>query len=186
MTDVRCRWINAMRDTLERRLVFRRFHDVIFEPGATFCQQTIGQHLAGPLDRQVGRKDPHVGRGPNRPAVLRQFRIEEIGPDRHIHPVAALRMQVHDGAGPHHRIEVAPDRGRFVSQPMEPHGILRIEQRMGRMTGTSSVSGARPTRHIAPRVHRAMRGADSSNTSGNPGSATRSVGKEECGIFHRG
>ena len=59
--------------------------------------------------------------------ILRQFGIEQIRPDRHIDPVPALGMEVDDGAGPHERIKIAPDRGGLVRQPMEPHGILRIE-----------------------------------------------------------
>lgn len=60
----------------KRRSVFRSFDDVILEPGAPFGQQPVGQHLARPLDGQIGREDPYIGRRPHRAVLFRQFRIE--------------------------------------------------------------------------------------------------------------
>src|SRR5687768_11990089 len=73
-------------------LVLGSLDDMVFEPGATLCQQTIGEHFTWPLDWQVGGEYPDIRRGPDRAMLFRQLRVEQIRPHRHIDAVPALCM----------------------------------------------------------------------------------------------
>ena len=108
---------------------------MVLETRATFGKQPIRQHFARPFDRQVGGKDPDVGRGPHRTMILGQFRIKEVRPDRHVDSIAALRMEVSNGARADHGIEIAPYRSRFIRQAVESHGILCVEERISSIDG---------------------------------------------------
>ena len=63
--------------------------------------------------------------------VFRKFGIEQIGPDRHVHTVTALRMEMHDRASADERVQIVPDCRGLIRQPMEPYGVLRIEHGIG-------------------------------------------------------
>ena len=133
------------------RLVFRRFDDVILESRAPLGKQPIREHFARPLDGKIRREHPHIRRCPDRAMVLRQFRIKEIGPDRHVDPIPTLRVQVGNGARSHHGVEVVPHRSSFIGQPVKPNGILRVEQGVrcihGHLQGIRCQGQLRTLRH---------------------------------------
>ena len=113
-----------------RNLVFRSFDDMIFETSTAFRQQPIRHHFAGPFDRQIGRKHPDIRRRPHRSMVFRQFGIKEVRPDRHIDAVPALRVKMHDRLGSNQRFEITPHGRRLIGQPVQPHCVLSIEERV--------------------------------------------------------
>lgn len=67
---------NKYRWRTRKTLVFRRFDDMVFKPGATLGEEPVGQHFSRPFNGQISCKDPYIWRGPDRTMVFGQFGIE--------------------------------------------------------------------------------------------------------------